>query len=50
VGAGDVHDPFEQSPLAAQGQIDGLRGDAGVIRDRSDGGAGVAAVDEELER
>src|SRR4029453_18374599 len=50
VGAGDVHDPFEQPALAAQGQVDRLRGDAGAVRHRRDGRAGIAAVDEELER
>ena len=47
VRSGDVHDPFEQAAFAAEGEVDGLGGDAGVVGDGGDGGAGVAVVDEE---
>ena len=39
--------PFEQAPLAAEGEIDRLGGDPGILGDRGHGGAGIAAVDEE---
>jgi hypothetical protein len=47
VWSGDLHDPFEQAAFAAEGEVDGLRGDVGGVSDRSDGGAGVAALDEQ---
>jgi hypothetical protein len=48
VRTGDVHDALEQSALAAEGDVDGLGRDPGVLGDRGDRRPGIAAVDEEL--
>ena len=45
--SGDLHDAFEQAAFAAEGEVDGLRGDAGGVGDGGDGGAGVAALHEQ---
>ena len=47
--SGDLHHAFEQASLAAEGEVDRLRGDTGGVGDGGDGGAGIAALDEELD-